>query len=54
MTKAIEKDIGILKMIMDNRSPSETWCALTKITSETKDAACGQSKPISSHLKLDE
>ena len=39
MTKAFEKYRALLETMMGNGSPSGAWCALTKITAETKDIA---------------
>ena len=44
LTKALEKEEEIMKMLVDTESLSEAWRALTKIASGTKEAAYDRAK----------
>ena len=44
LTKALEKEPDIMKMIMEICSPSEAWRALSKIAAETEDDAYDRAK----------
>ena len=44
LTKALEKEPDIMKMVMEIGSPSEAWRALSKITAETEDDAYDRRK----------
>ena len=44
LTKALEKEPEILKMVMKIGSPSEAWRALSKIAAETEDDAYDRAK----------
>ena len=44
LTKALEKEPEIMKMVMEIGSPSEAWSALSKIAAETEDDAYDRAK----------
>ena len=44
LTKALEKEAEIMKMLLEIDSPSEAWRALSKIADETKDVAYDRTK----------
>ena len=44
LTKALEKEPEIMKMVMEIGSPSEAWSALSKIVAETEDDAYDRAK----------
>ena len=44
LTKALEKEPEIMKMVMEIGSPSEAWRALSKIAAETEDDAYDRAK----------
>ena len=44
LTKALEKEPEIMKMVMEISSPSEAWRALSKIAAETEDDAYDRAK----------
>ena len=46
LTKALEKEPEIMKMVMEIGSPSEAWRALSKIAAETEDDAYDSKKRI--------
>ena len=44
LTKALEKELEIMKMVMEIGSPSEAWRVLSKIAAETEDDAYDRAK----------
>ena len=44
LTKALEKEAEIMKMVIDIGFPSEAWRALTKISAETEEVAYYRAK----------
>ena len=44
LTKTLEKELDVMKMIMEIGSPSEAWRALKKIAVETEDDAHDRAK----------
>ncbi|CAN0076203.1 unnamed protein product, partial [Ascophyllum nodosum] len=44
LTKAVEKETEIMKMVLEIDSPSEAWRALSKIADETEDVAYDRAK----------
>ena len=54
LTKALEKEEKIMKMVVDIRSFSEAWRAFTKIASDTEEAAYDRAKREFETLKIGE
>ena len=46
LTKALEKETEIMKMVLEIGSPSKAWRALSKIADETEDVAYDRTKRI--------
>ena len=53
LTKATEKEKGILEMIIDIGSLSEAWRALTKIAAETQEEAYDRAKSEFNPLEIE-